>query len=223
MNRTRTGVTALATLVLTVTLGACQEEQRATGSAPSMTTSATTTHATGGGSTQTATETSATTDASRTVSAATHTTTTWKGATTSGSPCKPSTPAQAMATAVRRVPAADLGDGVQRRYTSQGAVNRWDACAALSWIALPMERGTASSPWQIVLFHHGEYLGTATTRGYGFMPTITRLADNSISVLYHWPRDGETTAGATGTTRATFTWDAVSHSVRMKGSTPPVN
>lgn len=223
MNRTRTGVTTLAALALTFTLGACQEEQRAAGSAPSVTSTATKAPASGSTSTQTMTGTSTASGATRTVSAGKPGTTSSKGATTATSTCKTSTPAQALATAVSRVPAADLGDGVHVRYTSQGAINHWDACAGLSWIALPIEHGTASSPWQIALFHDGAYLGTATAKGYGFRPTITRTSDTSISVVYLWRKDGESTAGASGKTHASFTWDAVSHSVRMKGSTPPEN
>ncbi len=104
------------------------------------------------------------------------------------------------------------------RVESEG----YDNCAALSWMILPIEGGTASSPNQIMLFHNGRYIGTATKEAYGFHPTVERDADDQIQVTWHWPRDGESNAGASGTSVATFTWDVSSESVVMSGEVPPV-
>lgn len=98
----------------------------------------------------------------------------------------------------------------------------YDSCADLSWIILPIEGGTASSPYQIMLFHDGSYLGTATSEAYGFYPTISRVDDATISVTWHWPREGESSAGASGESTAQFTWDAPTGSVSMSGEVPPV-
>ncbi|MEJ6550281.1 LppP/LprE family lipoprotein [Corynebacterium sp. USCH3] len=98
----------------------------------------------------------------------------------------------------------------------------YDSCADLSWIILPIEGGTASSPYQIMLFHDGRYLGTATSEAYGFYPTVSRVDDATLSVTWHWPRDGESNAGASGESTAQFTWDAASGSVSMSGEVPPV-
>ena len=38
-------------------------------------------------------------------------------------------------------------------------------CTMLSWITLSVEGATGSSPVQIMLFHYGEYIGTATESG----------------------------------------------------------
>lgn len=137
--------------------------------------------------------------------------------------CSTSTPAQAARDAAAKVAPYPGPDGQKWKYVSTGAVNGWDRCAGLSWIALPLEVGTASSPWQIALFRHGKYIGTATAEGYGFWPTITRVSDDKIKVVYHWPKEGEGTANASGTTVAYFAWDDVDHTVRMTGSTPPEN
>ena len=98
----------------------------------------------------------------------------------------------------------------------------YDSCADLSWIILPIKGGTASSPYQIMLFHDGGYLGTATSEAYGFYPTISRVDDATISVTWHWPREGESSAGASGQSTAQFTWDTASGSVSMSGEVPPV-
>lgn len=98
----------------------------------------------------------------------------------------------------------------------------YDPCADLSWIILPIEGGTASSPYQIILFHNGSYLGTATSDAYGFYPDISRVDDATISVTWHWPKDGESNAGLSGESTSQFTWDESSESVVMTGEVPPM-
>jgi hypothetical protein len=98
----------------------------------------------------------------------------------------------------------------------------YDPCADLSWIILPIEGGTASSPYQIMLFHNGSYLGTATSDAYGFYPDISRVDDATVSVTWHWPKDGESNAGRSGESTAQFTWDESTQSVQMNGEVPPV-
>ncbi|MGO2649602.1 MAG: LppP/LprE family lipoprotein [Corynebacterium variabile] len=98
----------------------------------------------------------------------------------------------------------------------------YDPCADLSWIILPIEGGTASSPYQIMLFHNGSYLGTATSDDYGFYPDISRVDDATVSVTWHWPKDGESNVGRSGESTAQFTWDESTQSVQMNGEVPPV-
>lgn len=71
-----------------------------------------------------------------------------------------------------------------------------------------------------MLFHNGEYIGTATERAHGFQPTVTRMDDSTIAVTWHWPRPGESNAGATGTTNARFHWDQRTGRVVMTGEEP---
>lgn len=128
--------------------------------------------------------------------------------------------------------------------TAEEAVNRWasevplpeegypyapgaatletyEPCAALSWMVLPVANGTGSSPNQIMLFHHGEYIGTATEKAYGFTPDVIRVSDETISVTWHWPREGDADADPTGESTAQFTWDESTQSVGMTGEVPP--
>ena len=99
----------------------------------------------------------------------------------------------------------------------------YDPCASLSWETLMIEGGTSSSPFHIMLFNHGEYLGTATAKPYGFAPTIERVSDSEIAVTYHWPREGEGNANRSGTTNAGFRWDEGQQKVIMSGDVPPTS
>ncbi|WP_347307439.1 LppP/LprE family lipoprotein [Corynebacterium sp. SA-MJD20WY100] len=64
----------------------------------------------------------------------------------------------------------------------------FDPCLALSYIVVPIVGGTSSSPYHIMLFRKGEYLGTATQEPRGFAPRITQTSDDSISVGYRFAR-----------------------------------
>lgn len=98
----------------------------------------------------------------------------------------------------------------------------YEPCAALSWMVLPVAHATASSPNQIMLFHHGGYIGTATSKVYGFTPDVIRVDDDSVQVTWHWPQDGDPNAGPTGRSTAQFVWDDGAGKVVMTGEVPPV-
>lgn len=100
-------------------------------------------------------------------------------------------------------------------------IDGYDPCAALSWQFVMLERGFASSPHYILLFHYGEYLGTATLVPYGFAADITRVSDDEIAVTYHYMKEGESLAFNSGTTEASFRWDEAQQKVLMSGEVPP--
>ena len=99
--------------------------------------------------------------------------------------------------------------------------NTYDPCAALSWVVLGLKGGMASSPVQIMLFHRGQYIGVTASEPSNYWPEVVRLDDAAIQVTYKWPRDGETTAGATGRSVSIFTWDEQTQSVVHSGEWPP--
>ena len=99
--------------------------------------------------------------------------------------------------------------------------NTYDPCAALSWVVLGLKGGMASSPVQIMLFHRGQYIGVTASEPINYWPEVVRLDDAAIQVTYKWPRDGETTAGATGRSVSIFTWDEQTQSVVHSGEWPP--
>lgn len=100
--------------------------------------------------------------------------------------------------------------------------SHYDPCASLSWQTISIEGATASSPHHIMLFHYGQYLGTATAEPYGFFPSVERVNGNEISVTYHWPQEGDANAAPTGETHAGFRWDEAQHKVIMSGDVPPM-
>ncbi|WP_181064459.1 LppP/LprE family lipoprotein [Pseudoclavibacter sp. AY1F1] len=98
----------------------------------------------------------------------------------------------------------------------------WDSCAPLSYAVVTLEGGTASTPHHILLFHGGEYVGTATADAYGFFPEISQSSDILITVTYRYPLEGEPNAAPTGEAVATYAWDEATQSVVMDGDLPPV-
>jgi hypothetical protein len=167
-------------------------------------------------------------DASPTVSASTPAETTGPtspgssgtgGAGGSGS-CGPSSGRAAAAAGIAKL-ALPAGlpdatwDAANADYTG------YEPCAALSWVTLGIAMSTASSPYAILLFHNGSYLGTATKEAYGFLPDVVRAGDATLKVTYHYPKPGESTADASGTTNVVLTWNASAGKVEFSGETPP--
>lgn len=107
-------------------------------------------------------------------------------------------------------------------WHSNGAdTSLYDPCADLSAIAVTVEYATGSSPWMIQLFHHGEYLGTATQQPVGMGQLMQRRADDLLAVTYLYPKPGESNAERSGKVTSTFTWDESTQEVVMAGDLPP--
>ena len=92
-------------------------------------------------------------------------------------PCGTMTAAQAAQAAAAKLPPPfsdpDMSD--VGWDPSAATLDGYDPCAALGWIVMPIQGGTASSPYAIALFHQGQYIGRATAKSYGFFPTVTRV------------------------------------------------
>ncbi|WP_168166962.1 LppP/LprE family lipoprotein [Corynebacterium sp. HMSC04H06] len=101
------------------------------------------------------------------------------------------------------------------------AIADYDPCADLSWAAVTVTGATASSPYHIMLFHKGEFLGTATAQPYGFAPEINRASGRQMDVIYRWPQDGDANANPTGSSFASFAWNPVTEEIEMAGNVPP--
>jgi hypothetical protein len=105
--------------------------------------------------------------------------------------------------------------------TIAAAEETFDPCAELSSITVTVEGGTVSSPSHIMLFHHGDYLGTASSEAYGFWPSTERLDDGSIQVTYTYPLPDESNAAASGRAVSVFTWNDSTQGVDHTGEFPP--
>ena len=134
--------------------------------------------------------------------------------------CATMTGAEAISTWGPQVPT--FREGYDWQWDLDGAdTTTYDACAALSWVVLEIPGNTASSPFQIMLFHRGQYIGTTASKPIGFPPKVVRLDDAAIQVAYTWPRDGESNAEASGRSISIFTWDDRTRSVVHSGEWPP--
>lgn len=72
-----------------------------------------------------------------------------------------------------------------------------------------------------MLFHRGEYLGTASYDAFGYAPTITRVDNSTLHVTFHYPLEGDGDALPGGAAESTFTWDAATARVVHAGQFPP--
>ncbi|ROP65241.1 LppP/LprE lipoprotein [Curtobacterium sp. PhB130] len=136
------------------------------------------------------------------------------------STCGPESAADAAAAAIRALPAPAGIEGATWD-AARADHSGYDACAALSWsVVFPVD-ATGSSPYAILLFHDGTYLGTATKEQYAFEPQITRTDADTIAVTYRYPKASDPLADPTGTAQATFAWDEDTQRVQMTGAVPP--
>lgn len=101
-------------------------------------------------------------------------------------------------------------------------VSGFDPCTGLTQIVATVVDATASSPYTILLFHDGEWLGTATKESYPFTPVIERVDPDEIRVVYAYLQDGDANADPKGEAVATFAWNEETASVDMTGDVPPV-
>lgn len=142
--------------------------------------------------------------------------------------CLAITAPAALADAVPQLEPYELGTGsthawlVDHESVVNPAFRSFDPCADLTAIVTTVEGATVSSPAAVLLFHRGEYLGTATDEHYGFWPGVLQPSTGEVRVTYHWPKPGESNAEASGRSESVFSWDAATGSVVRTGELPPV-
>jgi hypothetical protein len=83
----------------------------------------------------------------------------------------------------------------------------FDPCVTLSAVIITVQGATGSSPEQVLLFHKGEFVGTATRDSHGFTALDPgRTTDDTVGVTYKTP--GSCNACPDGTiTPVQFHWD----------------
>jgi hypothetical protein len=75
-----------------------------------------------------------------------------------------------------------------RGWGSAPVGSNYDPCADLSTILVMIEGGTGSSPVQALMFHRGTYLGTGTSKAYGFTSlNAARSTDDTVVLNYKTP------------------------------------
>lgn len=72
---------------------------------------------------------------------------------------------------------------IDTAWDSAAYDGNFDPCATLSTALVTVERATGSSPDHALLFHYGEYLGTATWEPYPFTTLNTAQTTDETVVL----------------------------------------
>lgn len=72
--------------------------------------------------------------------------------------------------------------GVPWRVTGMGGS---DDCT-LNWVRLDTDRGTGSSPVQILLFDHQKFAGTPTPKGDAFTSVVGSNGPGQITIRFKW-------------------------------------
>lgn len=81
-------------------------------------------------------------------------------------------------------------------------------CPQLVWLMAETPGGTASSPSQVLFFHDGAYLGTATSDAYAYT-TVVGTNGNTVSVQYRWLEDDDANCCPSGgPTVIDYVWDS---------------
>ncbi|WOH94044.1 LppP/LprE family lipoprotein [Corynebacterium urealyticum] len=105
--------------------------------------------------------------------------------------------------------------------TERAGIGLYDPCAELSPIDITVEGATATSPHHIMLFHKGEYLGTATPEPRSFAPDMKLLNTQTVSVTYYYAKPGDPKDQPSGRAHVNFIWDHAKKKVIMDGNLPP--
>lgn len=142
------------------------------------------------------------------------------GASTAGatpaSKCSDLTAAQAYDQAIAKVPTTN-GWNWDKASAELGG---YDRCLPLSAITVTIESATSSSPYQTLMFHGGEYVGTATDQAYGFRPELRRVDDKTIEITFSFPKANESNVSRSGKAVSKFTWDDAARKVIRTGDLP---
>ncbi|WP_225731151.1 MULTISPECIES: LppP/LprE family lipoprotein [unclassified Nocardia] len=134
-----------------------------------------------------------------------------------GQPCGVNLGSPIVRSAVSRLPAEPV-TGARWSTESRTYTGDFDTCATLSVAIVPIEKATGSSPEHALLFHKGEYIGTATPKAYGFTAfDPEHTTDETVGLTYKTP--GSCDACPDGTyTHVQFRWDGTH--VQMIGAPP---
>lgn len=95
----------------------------------------------------------------------------------------------------------------------------FDSCNDLSYVVLDTDRGTGSSPDQLLLFGpEGRFLGTGIRCNVAFQQ-VTGSGTDFVTVTYRYPRsENESNAAVSGRADVTFRWNG--SRVVMEGALP---
>lgn len=92
-------------------------------------------------------------------------------------------------------------------YAAEGSGN-FDPCAVLSGAVAIPQGASSYAPVHILLFHYGQFVGTATKIPYRDAGIdVAKSTDDTVVVSYHWPLGDECHACYRGVGDVRFAWD----------------
>jgi hypothetical protein len=104
-------------------------------------------------------------------------------------------------------------------WNSRPIDSNYSPCADLSAILVMIDRGTGSSPVQALMFHRGTYLGTGTSKAYGFtFLDAAESTDTTVVLDYRTPGECNACAPA-AVTKVRYQWQG--DHVEMLDPPPP--
>lgn len=106
-----------------------------------------------------------------------------------------------------------------RDWYSRPLYSSYDPCADLSAVVVTIQGATGSSPEQALIFHRGTYLGTGTSKAYGFTTLDTADSANDTVVLRYRSGQSCTACGDGIVTTVRYHWDGTK--VQMLDPPPP--
>lgn len=108
-------------------------------------------------------------------------------------PSAPPSAAEAAHIAAHQAPAPSVGE-----WSAEHAdTSNYDPTERLSAILLSIDGATASSPQQVALFEHGNYIGTTQPEAYAFQH-VERVASSVIKIDYRYLLPGDANANPRG-------------------------
>lgn len=90
--------------------------------------------------------------------------------------------------------------GVPWRVTGMGG----SVDCTLNWVRLDTDRGTGSSPVQILLFDHKKFAGTPTPKGDAFTSVVGSNGPGQITIRFKWLGPNDANAAPSGSADVRF-------------------
>jgi LppP/LprE lipoprotein len=130
--------------------------------------------------------------------------------------CGVNLPAPEIQAAIDSVPPVPQRPWEHNPRTFEGNYN---PCATLSTALITIQAATRSSPQQALLFHDGNYVGTATSKAYGLVSLNTaRTTDDTVALNY---KDYNTSPADANPTIVTVRYQWQGDRVAMLDPPPP--
>lgn len=112
-------------------------------------------------------------------------------------------------------------DPTENNWSMNSPTDTFDPCAEMSWIVLRIDRGTGSSPHQVMLFNKGMYIGRATDQSFGFAPVEVKRESGDIFITFRYTKEGESNAESSGRAIARYSWVEEHGRLERFGELPP--